>query len=157
MKQKNLKNTDTHEQGLSISKLSKIVMYELWYDYMKPKYKEKAKLCLMDKDSFILSIKTEDVYADITNDIETQSDTSNYELDILLPKGKKKIVIGLMKHELGGKIKKEFAALRAKTYNYLTDNNDGDKTAKGTKKYAIKDKLKFEDYKNCLEATQLEN
>ena len=62
-----------------------------------------------------------------------------------------------MKDELGGKIRKEFAALRAKTYSYLTGNNDEDKKAKGTKKCVIKRKLKFEDYKNCLEATQLKN
>ena len=52
---------------------------------------------------------------------------------------------------------KEFAALRAKTHSYLTGNNDEDKKAKGTKKCVIKRKLKFEDYKNCLEATQLKN
>ena len=44
--------------GLSIEKLSKIVMYELWYNYVKPKYEEKAKLCYMDTDSFILYIKS---------------------------------------------------------------------------------------------------
>ena len=62
-----------------------------------------------------------------------------------------------MKDELGGKIMKEFAALRAKTCSYLTENSGENKNAKGTKEYVIKRKLKFEDYKNCLEATQLEN
>ena len=62
-----------------------------------------------------------------------------------------------MKDELGGKIMREFAALRAKTYSYLTENSGENKNAKGTKEYVIKRKLKFEDYKNCLEATQLEN
>ena len=62
-----------------------------------------------------------------------------------------------MKDELVGKIMKEFAALRAKTYSYLTENSGENKNAKGTKEYVIKRKLKFEDYKNCLEATQLEN
>ena len=52
---------------------------------------------------------------------------------------------------------KEFIRLRANTYSYLKDNNDKDKKAKGTKKCVIKRKLKFENYKNCLEATQLEN
>ena len=52
---------------------------------------------------------------------------------------------------------KEFVGLRAKTYSYLKDNNDEDKKAKGTKKCVIKRKLKFENYKNCLEATQLDN
>ena len=62
-----------------------------------------------------------------------------------------------MKDELGGQIMKEFVGLRAKTYSYLKDNNDEDKKAKGTKKCIIKRKLKFQDYKNCLEAAQTEN
>ena len=58
-----------------------------------------------------------------------------------------------MKNDLSGKIMKEFAALRAKTYSYLTGNNDEDKKAKGTKNCVIKEKLKLEDGKNCSEAT----
>ena len=90
--------------GLSILELSKILMYEFWYDYVKPKYGEKAKLCYMDTDSFIVYIKTDDIYKDIAEDVETRFDTSNYELDRPLPKGKNKKVIGLMKDELGRKI-----------------------------------------------------
>ena len=56
--------------------------------------------------------------------------------------------------ELGGQIMKEFVGLRAKTYGYLQDNNDEDKKVKGTKMCVIKRKLKFEDYKNRLEAAQ---
>ena len=77
---------------------------------------------------------------DITKDVETRFHTSNYELDRPLPKIKNKKVIGLMKDELGVKIMKELLALKAKTYSYLTDNNDEHKIAKGTKKY-IKKKL----------------
>ena len=62
-----------------------------------------------------------------------------------------------MKDELGGKIMTKFVGLRAKTYSYLIDDGSEDKKAKGTKKCVIKRKLKFENYKNCLEATQLEN
>ena len=62
-----------------------------------------------------------------------------------------------MKDELDEKIMKEFVALRAKTYSYLKENNDEDKKTKGTKKCAIKRKLKFQDYKNCLEAAQIES
>ena len=61
-----------------------------------------------------------------------------------------------MNHELGGQIMKEFVGLRAKTYSYLKDNNDEDKKAKSTKKCIIKRKLKFQDYKNCLETAQIE-
>ena len=62
-----------------------------------------------------------------------------------------------MKDELGGQIMKEFVGLRAKTYSYLKDTNDEDKKAKGTKKCVIKRKLKFQNYKNCFEAAQIEN
>ena len=64
-------------------------MYEFWYDYVKPKYGEKAKLCYMDTDSFILHIKTDDIYKDIAKDVEIRFDTSNYEQNRPLPKAKK--------------------------------------------------------------------
>ena len=72
--------------GLPILELNKMLMYEFWYDYVKPKYDEKAKLCYMDTDSLILYRKTTDIYIDITVDVETRFDVSNYELDRLLPK-----------------------------------------------------------------------
>ena len=72
--------------GLSILELSKIVMYEFWYDFVKPKYGEKAKLQYMDTESFILYIKTDDIYKDIAEDAETRLNVSNYELDRSLPK-----------------------------------------------------------------------
>ena len=83
--------------GLSILELSKILMYEFWYDYVKPKYCEKAKLCYMDTDSFIVYIEVDDIYKDIAEDVETRFDTSNYELDRPSSKGKNKRVFGLMK------------------------------------------------------------
>ena len=101
--------------GLSVLELSKIAMYEFWYDYVKPKYEEKAKLRYMDTDSFIVHVKIDDIYKDIAKDVEIRFDTSKHELNKPLPKVKNKIVIGLMKDELGGRIMKEFAALRAKT------------------------------------------
>ena len=74
--------------GLSILELSKILMYEFWYGYIKPKHNEKAKLCYINADSFIVNIKTDDNCKDIAENVETRFDTSNYELDRLLPKGK---------------------------------------------------------------------
>ena len=56
--------------GLSILDISKTLMYEFWYDYIQPKYKDRVKLCYMDIDSFIIHIKTEDFYEDIANDVE---------------------------------------------------------------------------------------
>ena len=136
--------------GLSILDISKILMYEFWYDYMKPKYNDNVKLCYMDTDSFVMNIKANDFYKDIANDVEKRFNTSNYEVNIPLPTGKNKKVIGLMKDELGGKIITEFVTLRPKTYSYLTDDGKEDKKAKGTKKCVIKRMIKFNDYKNCL-------
>ena len=136
--------------GLSILDISKILMYEFWYDYMKPKYNNNVKLCYMDTDSFVMNIKTKDFYKDIANDVEDRFDTSNYEVNRPLPTGKNKKVIGLMKDELGGKVITEFVGLIPKTYSYLTDDCKEDKNAKGTKKCVIKIWIKFNDYKNCL-------
>ena len=95
--------------GLSILELSKILMYEFWYDYVKLKYYKIGKLCYMDTNSFVIYIKTDDIYKDIAEDVETRFDTSSYELEcnsIERPfqKGKNKKVIQLMRDELGGKI-----------------------------------------------------
>ena len=96
-------------------------------------------------------MKTEVIYSDIARDAETRFDTSLMrQIDHFL-KEKNKKSISLMIDELAEKIKKNFAALRAKTYSYLTDNYDEDKKAK--KKSAIKRELEFEDHKHCLEAT----
>ena len=74
---------------LSIVVLSKISMYNFWHDYVKMKYGEKMKLYYMDRDSFIVYIKTDDIYKYIAEDVETSFDTSNYELGRPLPKRKK--------------------------------------------------------------------
>ena len=71
--------------GLSILEMSKTLMYEFWYDYMKPKYDDNVKLCYMDTDSFIMKIKTNDFYKDISNNVENRFDTSNYEVNRPLP------------------------------------------------------------------------
>ena len=113
-------------------------MYEFWYDHNKSKYGKKAKLCYMDSYSFIVYIKTDDIYKDIAEDVETKFDTSNYELDRPLPKGKNKKVVGLMKGELGGKIMTKFVGLRVKPFSYLIDKGSEDKKVKGTKNCVIK-------------------
>ena len=149
MEKTNVKMNKPVYLGLSKLEISKTLMYGFWYDYMKPKYAN-VKLCYMDTDSFIMHTKTEDFYKDIADDIEKRFDTSNYEVNRPLPTGKNKKVIGLMKDELGGKIMTAFAALRLKTYSYLMDDGRSDKKAKGTKKCVIKQRLKFNDYKDCL-------
>ena len=150
MKQTKVKMNKPIYLGLSILEISKILMYEFWYDYMKPKYGNDVKLCYMETHSFIMNIKTNDFYEDIATDVENRSVTSNYEVNRPLPMGKNKKVIGLMKDELGGKIITEFVTLRPKTYSYLTDDGKEDKKAKGTKKCIIKKMIKFNDYKKCL-------
>ena len=67
--------------GLPILEISKPLMYEFWYDYMKPKYGDNVKLCYMDTDSFIMHIKTEDFYKYIAHDVEKRFDTSMYEVN----------------------------------------------------------------------------
>ena len=74
--------------GFSILEISKTLIYEFWYDYMKPKYVDNVKLCYIDTDSFIIHIKTKDFYKDISDDLEKRFDTSNYELNRPIPKRK---------------------------------------------------------------------
>ena len=136
--------------GLSVLEISKILMYEFWYDCMKPKYNNDVILCYMDTDSFVMHIKTNDFYKDIASDVENRFDTSNYEVNRPLPTGKNKKVIGLMKDELGGKIITEFVTLRPKTYLFLTDDGKENKKVKGTKKCIIEKMIKFNDYKKYL-------
>ena len=104
-------------------------MYELCYDYVKPKYGEKVKLFYIDTDSFIVYIKTDNIYKDVAEDVETRFDTSNCELARPLPKGKNKKVIRSMKDEINGKIMKKSIGLRVKTYSYLIDDSSEDEKA----------------------------
>ena len=102
---------------ISILDISKTIMYNFWYDYIKPKYQGKGNLCYIDTDSFPIDIKTEDFYKDIANDVKKWFDTSNYSKDdnIPLPIGWNKKIISLFKDEFGGRIMKKFAGLRVKT------------------------------------------
>ena len=117
--------------GMSILDISKTLMYKFWYDYFKPKYGDRAKLCYTDTDSFIINIITEDFFQDISNDVEKWFDTSNYDKNDKrpLPIEKNKKVPGLFKDELGGKIITEFVALRPKAYLLLDDYGNDHKKA----------------------------
>ena len=138
--------------GQAILDISKIRMYEFWYDYIKPKYGDKATLCYMDTDSFIIHIKTEDFDKDIANDVRKWFDTSEYNKKdnrpLLIQINKK--VTGIFKDELEEKIMTELIALRAKIYAFNTDNNEGKKKFKGTKKCVVKKDITFENYKEAL-------
>ena len=150
MKKTTIKANKSIYLALTILSLSKIIMYEYWYDDMKPKYGDNIKLCYMDTDSFIMHVKTEDFFEDIANDVEKNYDTSNYTCERPLPMGKNKKVIGLMKDELGGEIMEEFFGLRPKYYSYLMNDGQVDKKAKGTKKCVIKRCLMFDNYSKYL-------
>ena len=129
----------------AILDISKTLMYEFWYDYLKPKYGDKVKVCYMDTDSFVIFVKTEDFYKDIANDVDKWCDTSNYDEKDERPLsiGKNKKVIGMFKDELGGKIMIVFCALKAKAYAYLIEDGKEHKKAKGTKKFIIKREITF--------------
>ena len=114
MKKTSVKMNNPIYLGLIILSLSKRLMYNYWYNEMKPKYKDKIRLCYMDTDRFIMHIKTEDFYKDIADDVERMSDTSNYTVERPLPMGENKKKIGFMKDESGGRIMNEFIGLRPK-------------------------------------------
>ena len=146
--------------GMSILDIMSI-MYGFWFDYIKSKYGDKAKLCYANTDSFVIYIKTEDFFVDIAGDVKGWFDTSNFDKNDKrpLPIGENKKVPGLFKDELSGKIITEVVALRPKTWAYLIDGYDDDdyeknkiinKKAKGVKKAVIKNKLMFENFKYCL-------
>ena len=131
----------------AILDLSKTVMHELYYNYMKLKYGANLWLCYMDTDSLIYDIKTDDFYNDITGNVKAKFDMSGYSCSWIhpLPIGVNKKVIGLMKDDLGGKIMTEFVALSLKLYIYKMLSGSGDKTWKGVKKCVVKKTLDFKD------------
>ena len=131
--------------GVSRLDLSRTVMYEFWFDYVKPKYCKKSKLCCMDTDNFTVHVKSDNIYRDIAGDVLTRLGTSNFELERPLPKGKNKKVIVLMKNKFGEQIMKQFVSLKTKMYSYLRDKNDENKKQK-VHKMCHKRKLKFENY-----------
>ena len=137
---------------MSILDISKTLLYKFWYDNSKPKYGDRGKLCYTDTESFIINIIPEYFFEDIANDVEIWYDTSNYDENDKwpLPIGKNKKVIGLFKDELGGRIMKDFCALRAKTNSYLINDDSEVKKSKGTKKCVAKRDIMFENYTDCL-------
>ena len=116
MKKTRVKMTKPLYLGMSILDISKTVMYGFWYDDIGPKYGDNAKLCYADTDSFVVHIKTEDFFEDISNDVRRWFHTSNYDKNDKrpLPIGKNKNVPHLFKDELEGKIVTEVVALRPK-------------------------------------------
>ena len=141
--------------GMCILDLSKTLMFQHHYDYIKPMYKDKAKLLMTDTDSLIYEIETEDFYQDIAADVERMFDTSEFDKDHPAIKdfgfkvGKNKKVIGMFKDETGGKQIEEFVGLRPKLYSYKLHEKEH-KKCKGVKKSVVVKTITHEDYKNCL-------
>ena len=138
--------------GMCILDLSKTLMYDFHYNYIKPKYGNKAKLLITDTDSFMYEIETEDFYKDISGDVKDRFDTSDYPENHPsgIPTGINKKVLGMMKDEAAGKIIKEFVGLRAKLYSFKMDEGEESKKSKGVKKQVVATSITHEDYKTCL-------
>ena len=135
--------------GMCILDLSKTLMYDFHYNYIKKKYGNKAKLLFTDTDSLTYEIKAEDVYKNFWND-KDKFDNSDYPESSPYFDNTNKKVIGKFKDEAAGVPICEFVGLRSKMYSYMKDNKKGGKTAKGIKKNIIKNNIKHENYKQTL-------
>ena len=139
--------------GMCILDLSKVLLYDFHYNYIKDKYGNKAKLLFTDTDSLTYEIEAKDVYQDFWND-KDKFDNSDYpESSPFFDKTNKK-VIGKFKDEAAGVPIYEFVGLRSKMYSYIKDNQKGGKTAKGIKKNIIKNNIKHQDYKETFLGNQ---
>ena len=138
--------------GMCILDLSKTIMYDFHYNYIKPKYGAKSKLLFTDTDSFMYEIETEDFYKDISKDVKDRFDTSDYPENHPsgIPTGINKKVLGMFKDEAAGKRIKEFVGLRAKLYSFIMEDGKENKRCKGVKKQVVESSITHEDYKTCL-------
>ena len=135
--------------GMCILDLSKTLMYDFHYNYIKSKYGDKAKLLFTNTDSLTYEIETKDVYRDFWND-KDRFDNSDYPENSPYFNKTNKKVIGKFKDEAAGITVVEFVGLRSKMYSYMKDNDKGGKTAKGIKTNIITKNIKHEDYKEVL-------
>ena len=152
MKRTKLKFDKPVYLGMCILDLSKTIMYEFHYNYIKKKYGDKAKLLFTDTDSLMYEIKTEDFYKDISGDVKDRFDTSDYPPNHPsgTPTGCNKKVLGVFKDEVAGRYIEEFIGLRAKLYSYKMFEGKESKKCKGVKKSVVNKSITHEDYKICL-------
>ena len=145
--------------GMCILDLSKTLMYDFHYNFIKEKYGSSAKLLMTDTDSLIYEIKTDDFYKDIAKDVQSKFDTSEFDKnhpsinDFGFKNGVNKKVIGMFKDETGGKQIIEFVGLRSKLYSYKLYDKEH-KRCKGVKRTVVAKTITHEDYKNCLISKQ---
>ena len=135
--------------GMCILDLSKTLMYDFHYNYIKHKYGNKAILLFTDTDSLTYEIKTKDAFKDFFKD-KSKFDNSDYPENSPYFNKTNKKVLGKFKDEAAGVPIIEFVGLRSKMYSYMKDNDKGEKTAKGIKKNIITKNIKHEDYKEVL-------
>lgn len=139
--------------GMAILDLSKIVMYDYYYNFLKPEYGEKIALAYTDTDSFVIHVQTDDFYTEMKPHLNKWYDTSDYPENnkFGLERVNKKVP-GLFKDELNAEIITEFVGLRSKMYAIKIGSKDKlmKKKAKGVKKYVLKRQISFNDYLNCL-------
>ena len=134
--------------GFCILELSKLTMYQFFYDYLKPKYQERCMLLFTDTDSFCCQIETTDLYKDMSEAMDL-FDTSNFDTDHPLYSKQNYRVLGKMKSETGSTPPLEFVGLRAKMYS-LSCGNKSQKKAKGIKKHYVKKHLRHHSFLNVL-------
>ena len=145
--------------GMCILDLSKTLMYDFHYNFIKEKYGSRAKLLMTDTDSLIYEIKTDDFYKDIAKDVQSKFDTSEFDKNhpsinnFGFKNGVNKKVIGMFKDEAGGKQIIEFVGLRSKLYSYKLYDKEH-KRCKGVKRSVVAKTITHEDYKNCLISKQ---
>lgn len=139
--------------GLTVLDLSKTIMYDFLYSYIKKRYESNARVMYIDTDSFILEITTNDIYDDIKTDID-RFDTSNFDKNnrYNLPIVNEK-VLGKFKFETKDKIITHFVGLKSKMYSLRTEDNKCVKKAKGVKQSVV-EQLNFHDYLNCLKSEE---
>ena len=139
--------------GFSVLELSKLLMYETYYDKLQPYFgHEKIQLQYMDTDSFVLSVNTKDIIKDLENS-EDIFNFSNLDENHELFSNKNKKVIGKFKIETPKNIWiDEFICLRSKMYAFKCGNDSKNKL-KGISKSQSKD-IKFEEYTKCLDGEE---
>ena len=138
--------------GQAILDLSKTLMFDFHYNYIRKKYNNLAQLLFTDTDSLMYHIQTDDFYKDISKDVETMFDTSDYPPNhpsgILTGVNKK--VIEMFKDEVAGRQITHFVGLRPKLYSFKVEGEKDNKKCKGIKKNIVKKEITFEDYVQCL-------
>ena len=138
--------------GQAILDLSKTLMFDFHYNYIRKKYKNKAELLFTDTDSLMYQIYTDDFYKDISRDIKKKFDTSDYppNHESGIPSGVNKKVIGMFKDEVAGKQITCYVGLRPKLYSFRIEEDKEVRKCKGIKKNVVRKKLDFDDYVQCL-------